>query len=626
MPKLVFSAEEIKEFVSGRRYGAYKHRCEELAEKLAIHADGCYPQKLIENRRPNEPLEVQQYREKIWIPKTEPTFTKVYNSLQKIRRSSEWIPKYKDLDSFTRVPEGEDLETYCEKEFPFFTSMTNWVFQAVLRPYLIDANGGVLVIPINQPAEGELERPFPIIFRSCDILEYAEEDYVVLVDYDGCKYWKNRGTEYVTGKTYYFVTTQNIFRYDQTNDRGDYKLVRDYAHQLGVLPFVKWKGMLVDYNTFCAVYKSRIAGMVPELDEAVREYSDLQAAKVMHMYPERWEFSQHECTTCKGTGLRRNPAFVEGGTAPCDVNCDRCVNGYTVAGPYSKILVRPAVGNEVASSQNIPMPPAGFIEKDVEIIRIQEESINHHLYSALAAINFEFLVAAPTDQSGIAKAEDRDEAGNTTHSIAEDIVAFMDSVYYLTAKYRYMVQYPDDDDIRRMLPSVPVPEKFDLVTSTDIASSLKLAKDSKANPVILNAMEIEYAQKKFAMEPEIRDLLSLTLALDPLAGLTEDDKMTRLSNKGITQITYITSSNIQEFVQRAIAESEGFVDKGIEEQKDVIAGYAAEVETSLNKGKQIINATILANNLTDNPVGGQVPANNTGQPAASAAGDPGQAA
>lgn len=598
MPKLIFSLPEVKEFVSGRRFSVYKKTCEDLSEKLAVHADGIYPKHLINCRRPNEPQEVQDYREKIWIPKTKPTFTKVYNSLQKIRRSSEWIPKYKDLDKFTRVPEGEDLETYCEKEYPFFTSMTNWIFQAVLRPYLIDANGGALVLPINDPAEGDLLKPFPIIFRSCEILEYVEEDYVVLVDHDGCRYWKNRGTEYVTGKTYYFVTTQNIFKYDQQNDKGDYSLVRDYAHGLGVLPFVKWKGMLVDYNTFCAVYESRIAGMVPELDEAVREYSDLQAAKVMHMYPERWEFTQNECTTCKGTGKRRNPSFVEGGTAPCDVTCDRCTNGYVVAGPYSKILVRPATGMEAASTQNIPMPPAGFIEKDVEIIRIQEESIAGHLYSALAAINFEFLVAAPTNQSGIAKAEDRDEAGNTSHSIAEDIVAFMDSIYYLTAKYRYSVQYPDDDDIRAMVPMVPVPEKFDLVTATDIAESLKIAKDSKANPVILNAMEIEFAQKKFAMEPMIRDLLSLTLALDPLAGLTEDDKMTRLSNKGITNLTYIISSNIQEFVQRAMAEDPDFADKDIEAQKDVIDRYAAEVAASMSVAKVILAPT-------DNPLPAQ---------------------
>lgn len=365
--------------------------------------------------------------------------------------------------------------------------------------------------------------------------------------------------------------------------------------------------------------------MIPELDEAVREYSDLQAAKVMHMYPERWEFSQNECISCKGTGKRRNPSFVEGGSAPCDIECDKCVNGYTVAGPYSKILVKPFQGTEVASQQQIPMPPAGFIEKDVEIIRIQEESINAHLYNALAAINYEFLMQSPTNQSGVAKAEDRDEAGNTSHAVAEDLVNFADSVYYITAKYRYGVQYPLDDEIRMMLPAVPVPEKFDLVTATDIATGLKVAKDSKANPIILNAMEIEYAQKKFAMEPMIRDMLSLILELDPLAGLTEDEKMTRLSNKGITALTYIISSNIQEFVQRAIQENKRFADFDIQKQKDIIAKYGEAVEISLNKGKQLLNA-IQQNNQPDLPGSESIPANNTGQPAPGAAGGTGSAA
>lgn len=625
MPKLIFSPDEIKEFVNGRRYGWHRDLTMQLSEKMAVHADGVFPAALIKCRRPNEPLEVQEYREKIWTAKTKPTFTKVYNSLQKIRRSSEWAPKFGDLKQFTRVPEGEDLYTYCEKEFPYFTSITNWIFQAVLRPYLIDANGGVLIVPINKPAEGELYKPFPVIFRSSQILEFVEEDYAVLVDHEGCRYWRNRGTEQVMGKSYYFVTTQNIYKYDQVNDKNDYSLAMDFPHGLGVLPFVKWKGMLVNYNVYCAIYESRIAGMIPELDEAVREYSDLQAAKVMHMYPERWEFSQNECISCKGTGKRRNPSFVEGGSAPCDIECDKCVNGYTVAGPYSKILVKPFQGTEVASQQQIPMPPAGFIEKDVEIIRIQEESINAHLYNALAAINYEFLMQAPTNQSGIAKAEDRDEAGNTSHAVAEDLVNFADNVYYITAKYRHGQQY-SDDEIRMMLPSVPVPEKFDLITAGDIATGLKMAKDSKANPIILNAMEIEYAQKKFAMEPMIRDMLSLILELDPLAGLTEDEKMTRLSNKGITALTYIISSNIQEFVQRAIQENKNFADLDTQKQKDIIAAYAAEVETSLNKGKQIINAAIQQNNQQDIPGSESFSEDDTRLPAPGAAGDTGQAA
>jgi len=128
----IFTTDEIKRYLKdGYAHAFYPDACKE-AMKMAVHADGVMPKELIECRRPNEPLEVKEYREKIWIPKTKPPFTKVYNSLQKIRRSSDWNIAW-PKDEFPRIAEGEDLRDYTEKNYPFFTSMTNWVFQVVLR-------------------------------------------------------------------------------------------------------------------------------------------------------------------------------------------------------------------------------------------------------------------------------------------------------------------------------------------------------------------------------------------------------------------------------------------------------------------------------------------------------------
>lgn len=132
------------------------------------------------------------------------------------------------------------------------------------------------------------------------------------------------------------------------------------------------------------------------------------------------------------------------------------------------------------------------------------------------------------------------------------------------------------DEIEEMLPTINVPEKFDLLGSGVHATELAAAKTGKFNPVLQSALEVDYAGKRFNTEPEVRDELSLVLTLDPLANITDDDKMVRLSNKGITLETYIISSNIQAFIQRAMAEQTDFPSMQLSEQKAVLIKYAQE--------------------------------------------------
>lgn len=573
MPKLDFTADEIKAYAAGRRFHPFKQRCNDTAKHLRTHALGEYPGELIECRRPNEPAEVMDYRKKIWSAKTKPYFGKIETTLQKIRRSTDWSVRY-DLREFTRIQEGEDLETYCEKRFPKFGSVTNWAFAKLLRDYLIDPNGLIVVMPVLVPDEAtEYYKPEPFVFDSFQVIDYEQEDYAFIKDTVGCLYWSNG--KQMKGETYWGITTQDIIRYDQIDGRKTFAETGRITHGFGLLPVVPMGGVIVETCGPWMFRESRVAGVVPEFNEALREYSDLQASKVVHMYPERWEYTNSECTSCKGTG-QRNEVINE---VACQVECKTCAGkGYVVAGPYSKIVVKPPNAG-MGETPTIPTPPAGYVEKDVEIIKVQEQSVQDHITAGLSAINFEFLAATPLSQSGVAKEVDKDEANNTAHAIAEDIVAIMDGVYYYTAKWRYGLLY-NDEQIQDMVPKVAVPEKFDIFTSTMYQEQFKAAKDSKMNPAILNTLEREYANKAFNNDPEVADRVALVLSLDPLANISEDDKMSRLSNNGITQENYIISSNINSFVERAIEEDPSFTDKTITEQKEVIRTYAQEQITA----------------------------------------------
>lgn len=594
MPKLIFTQEEIDNYVKEKTFHVFYRDTIAVAEAMDLHATGGKNpdgtptdrlKKIIWERRPNEPQEVMDYRLKIITPKTKPTFSKIFSSLQKIRRSSDWSIRYEG--EYPKIAEGETLEDYADENYPGFTSLTNWVFTLLLRKYLIDPNAVVYVAPISKDVQvNQYLQPIAQVFDSKNVIDFVEGDYAVLLNPVGAVFYS--GGKPMKGKRYIVCTTMQILTYDQVDGRQRFQLTDTYDHELGYLPAFKLKGVIVEQNTDSFLYESRISGILPELDEAIREYSDLQAAKVLHIYPERWEFTQFECTTCKGTGKRQNPLWHTGCDASImahiDCNAPGCRSGYVVSGPYSKIMVKPAGMGE----QSIPTPPAGYVEKDVEIVKLMEESIDAHIYSALSAINFEFLSNTPLSESGKAKEVDKDELNNTVHSIAEDIVAAMDNIYWLIALWRYRQLY-GEEEISDMVPLIPVPEKYDILSSDHLQQELTNAKTSKFNPALLNQMEIEYADKKYYTDPTIRNMVQLILTLDPLANITEDDKMSRLSNKGITLESYVVSSNIEQFIRRAIEESKGFVDKATKDQRIILSNYAKEV-IALTEPVQVVDS------------------------------------
>ncbi len=233
------------------------------------------------------------------------------------------------------------------------------------------------------------------------------------------------------------------------------------------------------------------------------------------------------------------------------------------------MLIKPAAADQL----QLPTPPAGFVEKDVEIIKVQEQGVQDHIFNALASINFEFLAATPLNQSGTAKEVDKDELNNTVHSIAEDLVKVIDKVYWLIALYRYSAQYTPDE-IYEMLPMIAVPEKYDILSTKYFDEQITSAIKNKLNPAIINAMEVSYATKAFNNDLDIAEHVGLILRVDPLAGISEDDKNSRLMNNGISQLDYVVSSNINKFVDNAEGLDKEFADKEREEQLKVIYAMA----------------------------------------------------
>ena len=139
-----------------------------------------------------------------------------------------------------------------------------------------------------------------------------------------------------------------------------------------------------------ALSESRIAGMIPSLDEAAREYSDLQAEILQHIHSEKYIFANSDCPVCNGLGKEFvTTTDADGNETPVEKVCHHCHGRGTVTNvsPYGEYIINAAKFGE----QNLPTPPIGYVQKNTDIAKFEDEHVRQHIYDALAAINMEFL-------------------------------------------------------------------------------------------------------------------------------------------------------------------------------------------------------------------------------------------
>lgn len=573
--------KNLEAYFEGRKTRAGYKESVKLYKDLKVHADGDFPEELIHERRPNESTRIQKYRRTVYKAITKAPVQRVLASLTKIRRSVDWGIIHPREAYPPAVPLEEQLITYTETEFPRVESFENWLFSVCFKNYALDANGVCMWIPINREVkENEYLQPVPMIFNSPNVMEYVQGEIAILgvsSDTDIEDPVKQRKM----AQRYYVLNDEVI----QLWKRGDSGFTQEYEwkHELGILPAFELGGMYKETIGTHIIRESRLSPMQERLDEAAREYSDMQAEVVQHIHSERWQWATQKCTQCTNSqgiaqGFINSPKEGEG-----KITCPSCQGQKTVAGsPYVNMVVRPS--KEGMGEQAAPIPPAGYITKETKIVEIQDKRIDEHIHKALGSLNMQFLDQTPLNISGKGKEVDRDELNNFVHSVAQDLVRIAKRSMIIMAEYRYRISIKEDKKRKSIQPNIKVPQKFDLLSSSYLADEIERLKKAGANPVIIAALEKEYASKKFYNDPDVRDLLALVLELDPLASISEEDKMIRKANKGITDVDYIISSNIMELVKE-LAKDEKFIGESRDKQMEALRKLAEEKLKKMNASK-----------------------------------------
>ena len=533
----------------------------EAFHNLDIHFNGKYPTKLIEDRRPNESAEIKEYRIKLFKPITKGVTSSVFNALMKIYRSDEWGIRFDKTKVPSIIIEEETPEEYINEYLPYYGNLSAWGFNVLLSRLMYDTNAWVLTAPINPIKEDNAYyKPIPIIYGAEQVIDYKLNEWVLLRSEERSKY--NYSGMVVEGAVYIYVDRMSIIKYEQRNNSEGFVVGEVFDHNFGYMPCHPI-GNLIDKNTLEAIlFKSRIDSMLPYLDEALREYNDLQAVVVQHSNPKFWMYEAQDCNKCRGVGTVKNTEGVS-------IKCTQCGGkGSAPVNPFDITVVRPSSGDQ----QDTPTPPMGYVTLDQAFIETQDRRIANHVYSALATINMQYLANTPLAQSGVAKEIDKDELKNFYFSNAEDVVRVLDLVCWDIINYRYGQM---NVDLYELKPFIPVPTKMQTVTDSMLMEEIKGMKSGGMNAEIIKSGYLSLVENQYINQPYQKMVLSEKINQDHLSGLTDDAINLGLQMETIDRIDAIIHYNIGLLVDQAMSNDANYFDKSPMERYEVLRGLAA---------------------------------------------------
>jgi hypothetical protein len=618
----ILTPDVLKSMFNGNKLHQAYYESVSLYVKLRIHANGECPIHLIKNSRPNESDEVRTYRESIYETETQNPVERVLGLLEKIRRSPDWMIRF-DNDNPPIINSEETLKCYLMENYPIYQNFEIWLYEEALKTAALDANAVVVILPKDfniQPTE--YIKPYAQIFNSKQVLEYVADDYVVvktdelssLLSAESQQKRLANANNVITqlqqnglsgisevnrilqepfqkGQVYLVVNTLYYEKWEETED-GKYQLTTRLMHNLGQLPAFQMPGKFHKRIGQNIIKKTPLHPMVPHLNKAARQSNDLDAAVIMHLYPEKWRISNTPCNDCNGTG--KMLGSVRGTCKKCDGK------GITTGkSPFNEVIVKPAsIGD-----QQVPTPPIGYVAKDPEIIKVQNEMVEQHIYRALASVNMEHLAETPLNQSGTAKQLDRDSLNNIIYLFAEYLVQIANNSIYWINELRYKSVIVSNDDRVKLLPVIPVPEKFDIIDTSFLISEYQTAKTAGLNSIILAEMQKDIAEKKFSANPSVSSFVATVMECDPFSDKTIEEKSLLESQGLATKEDVVLSNYISDFVRQAMDENADFITFNISKKREILKKYAIAKVGELDTAKTISQDIFPpSNNPTPNPI------------------------
>jgi hypothetical protein len=464
--------------------------------------------------------------------------------------------------------------------------LETWLFNVFLKTYLQDANSIVLVLPsfdefVKNPRETitlDWSRPFPQIIGVDDLI-YEEEEWVLFE----VEEWKDSNNK--EWSQYMAVTTEGLFLFRQT------RLIREIdpfevyfiPFEFGRLPVIKTGNVIYEDEDGHLIYDSVLAPCLPAWNEVLYRTDDLNVLYAIHALPQKWALKLSPCKTCNGTGETYNSKHEK-------TSCGKCSgSGRASSSPFGLLEINIDRVSAINPNPIVPpIPPAGYIERPTDAVKLFQEDIIYKEFQGLKAIGLEMLGQIPASQSGIAKEYDRKELNTFCFSVSVHLTTVYEKVCFhiLTQRYRPLFDsgLMTEEKVINALPKITIPTDFDVMTSSAISTMLSEARRSSYNPIIIHGLESDYVEKLYGENSPQKYFLKTNNALDPLPFKSTDEKVMLVAQGGCTKKDFVLSSNLTSFIMQLTESNPEWVKKSLEEQRSDVERLAEVKLAEINAG------------------------------------------
>ena len=569
----------------------YIKEAREKAEVLEYHFENDYPEKLLRTQHPSEEPWMKEYRRNRWQSPTKICTGRVYTFLQKIQQSDDFKIRFESDYKKTGIAEKvtnqpNTLEYYVRYNLPKTYKLETWLFNVFLKTYLQDANAVVAVLPeikdfIEEPELNlnlDWSKPYPHVFESEDLIYETENWTLVEVEE-----WKDVNRK--EWKQFLAITIDGLILFRQIADWRDPNPLIVYT-----IPFTfQYKPVFKVGNIICEeedghlIYDSVLEPCLPAWNEVLFRTDDLNVMYAVHALPQKWALKLSPCKTCNGTGNRINNKNESVGCGDCKGS------GRASTTPFGLMEINLDRVSAINPTPLVPpVPPAGYIERPIDSVRLFQEDIIYKEFQGFKAIGLEILGQIPSEQSGIAKQYDRKELNTFCYSVCVHLA----KVYKLTCYHIMFQRYNNlfnlalmsDDKVQNALPDITIPTEFDVLTASMISDMLSVARRDNYNPIIIQGIEMDYTEKLYGENSTQLVFMKILTMLDPLPFRTPDEKALLAETNGCTKEDYVLSVNLPAFVSILSQQDPTWFQKDINAQRMDVEMMAREKLARINVG------------------------------------------
>lgn len=555
-----FNEAYLKAISKGTKRHKYYDKTVTHAEEMGVHVEGDTPEKLLNINRPNEQAEIKEYRLSTYEPVTKSLSEKVINVVNKVFNPRLWDVSFEETEGLS---DENSLGQYLTEDYPFYRTLMNFITETFTVKDFSDPNGAIVVMPRSFDIEDtELFEPIATVYDSVSLVDFVDEEYYTFLFGDEIKVF----------------TTMQVLNYKKVTKGGKERWLLDedesFDHQFGFVPVFRMGGIIKGKDQ-PFYFESWMRGVLPHWNQVVQLTSDLQAAYVNHLYMDKWEFE----TECQASNCRDGFVKTEITTGKdvefVDVRCNTCSgSGKVSRNPYGVHTVnRDAISTDIN-----PIPPAGYIDKPIEVVDKVEDRISKEEKRGLASINMEIVSMVGTDQSGVAKATDREDLHTFLSRYSRHVFEYVlpNLIFNISAwRYGTMIDGKPLVDITKIQPSISGPKDFNVLSLGDLQTEYKDASNANVSANYLQHIEGEIVQSKFANNEDQRKKNTAIIKLQPFPGKSVDQLLT-MQNLGQPEWKIYKSLSIIELVDMAIEDNDNFLDETLKEQRIIIDQMAKD--------------------------------------------------